>query len=323
MNKKLIALTLLLCLLLCACGSAKSASTTTASGGAADSMMAPSYDMAAPEASIDTAEDAGSGSGSAAISKQTDLAEKIIYSANAELETTDFDHALTAIDALVADYGGFVESSSVSGTNYYSSANNRCADFTVRIPADRFGDLKAALDQIGNVVYYNTYAENITSQYYDTQSQLDAYQTEQARLLEILGQCTTVEDMITVESRLSEVRYHLESLTTTLKNWQTQVDYSTLSLSLQEVKTLTDEAPVSYGGRIISALRDTLRAMRSFAQDGLIVLICGAVVLFVPAIVVAIVIVLIHRSVKNRRRAKQSTPPHAPSPADDSADDPE
>ena len=49
-----------------------------------------------------------------------DMSEKIIYSADATLETTEFEHSIEEIRALVKELGGFMESSTISGNNYYS-----------------------------------------------------------------------------------------------------------------------------------------------------------------------------------------------------------
>ena len=113
--------------------------------------------------------------------------DKIIYSASATIETTDFDETLKGLDALIASYGGFVESSSIGGNNYYSTshgyASNRSADYRIRIPSRDFAAVMNSLSTLGNVPHSNTYTENITSQYYDVQARLSAYRTQEQSLL--------------------------------------------------------------------------------------------------------------------------------------------
>ena len=46
------------------------------------------------------------------------MSDKIIYNAEVTLETTAFDQALEKIGAMVSEMGGYVESSSVSGSNF-------------------------------------------------------------------------------------------------------------------------------------------------------------------------------------------------------------
>ena len=139
------------------------------------------------------------------------LSEQIIYSAYAEIETTEFDASLEAVNALLEQYGAFVENSSVNGSNLYDTysgtVSHRSASFTLRVPKESYSAMTSGLDTIGNVTYLSSNAENITAQYTDTESQLSAYELEEERLLDILSQAQTVEDMIELESRLSDIRY--------------------------------------------------------------------------------------------------------------------
>ena len=45
----------------------------------------------------------------------TDVASKIIYSADLSAQTTDFDTAISTLDAQIAAFGGFIERSDVNG----------------------------------------------------------------------------------------------------------------------------------------------------------------------------------------------------------------
>ena len=43
-----------------------------------------------------------------------------------------------------------------------------------------------SLSTLGNVPYSYTYTENVSAQYYDVQSRLTAYKTQETRLLEMM-----------------------------------------------------------------------------------------------------------------------------------------
>ena len=116
---------------------------------------------------------------------------------------TDFDGSIAKLLALVEENKGWVEASSMSGANYRSiargSSYNRSASYTLRIPSNKFELLMGSLSEIGNVPYSHTYTENVTSQYYDTQARLTAYQTQETRLLEMMEKAETVNDVIAIE----------------------------------------------------------------------------------------------------------------------------
>ena len=74
------------------------------------------YESAAQASSSGTASNGSSGS--AGSDEAEDLnPEKIIYSAEATVESTEFDSTINALEALIDSVGGWVESSSVNGAS--------------------------------------------------------------------------------------------------------------------------------------------------------------------------------------------------------------
>jgi hypothetical protein len=304
---------LLALLLMAGCGASGSTQT-------ADDAAAGTYTEAAvaEEAAYDTLEavtsesEAQDADGLVLGQDSQDLSEKIIYSAYAELETTDFEASIAAVEKLQTQYGGFVESSSITGTDlsdsYYGITSRRSATYTLRVPKENYFALTDGLSAVGNVTYLSSDATNITQQYTDTASRLSAYETEEARLLEILAEAETVEDMITVENRLSEIRYQKESLTSQLKNWDNQVSYSTVTIVLSEVQELTPEPTEepSYWQEVGTAFRSTLHGLSVLAKTLLKLLIAATPVL-VPVLLIIAVILVVHRR-KKRKQQRQEAP---------------
>lgn len=308
-------LAVLLVFALCACGSADSASSAPS---AAYDMVSTetAYPAEAPEEDYGGFAVAGgtqleTGSGAASEGSP----EKLIYSASATVETTEFDRTIEKLSALVEQYGGFVESSSINGSNYYTQSrgysSERYASYVIRVPSGKFSALMGSLSTLGNVPYSHTYTENITAQYYDTDARLTAYQTQEARLLEMMEAAETVEDLIAIEEKLTELRYQIESLQSTLKNWDRQVAYSTLDLEVQEVIEYTPESRMSYGQELALALTNGLRRTGEFFKDLLLAIVGALPALVILAVVLAILIPVWkkHRKV---RRAKKNPPPENP-----------
>jgi len=241
------------------------------------------------------------------------MAEKIIYNAEVTLETTEFDAALDRIQVLVAELGGFMESTSISGSNYSSisrgNVGTRSAYFTIRIPSEHFNTLTGSLSDIGNVPYSRTYSRNITTQYYDTQSRLDAYRVQEKRLLEMLSIAETVEDMLAIQRELTDVQYELDSLTGTLRYYDNQVGYSTVNLDVQEVRDYTPEPTVrlTYWERMEKGFRESLKATGRFFTELFLWLVTSLPWLVPLAVVLAVLIALLRRKVRRdpeRARAR-------------------
>ena len=245
----------------------------------------------------------GSGSRTAG-DEPADMSEKIIYSADARLETTEFDAALEKIQALVKELGGFMESTSVSGNNYSAiargSTGGRYASFTIRVPSDKFSALTGSLSDIGNVPYCNTYMQNVTMEYYDVQSRLDAYRTQETRLLEMLAAAESVENMLAIQQQLTEVQYEIDSLTGQLRYYDHQVNYSTVTLDVTEVREYTPEPTITltYWQRMVRGFSESLKSVGEFFQDLFLWFVTSLPWLVPLAAAIAAAAALIRRSVK-------------------------
>lgn len=319
-KNKLFILALALCLIftLAACGGQNKRADGGGQSKRADGGWAASNDAAypAPEAAEAPQEmpSLADAAGEQQQNKSIAFApEKIIYTGHAEIETLDFDKTMTDLQAMIESCGGFIQSSNVSGGDYRTLYGGgtvyRRADYSIRIPVESFEAVQNSLSTLGNVVNRSTNADNITSVYTDTESRLATYRVQEERLLDLLGKATSVEDMITIENSLSEVRYNIESLTSQLKNWDSQINYSTLSLYITEVTLYSkDNTPtVSYGEQLRQTFSHSLYAMGEFFKD-LFKFLVGALPALVVLAVIAVPIVLIVRAAQKKRRAASAAP---------------
>ncbi len=242
-----------------------------------------------------------------------ELSEKIIYSASVDLETLDFDASVQALYDLMEQYDAFLENSSLTNRQLLSDSGHRVGDFTIRVPQEHYADLTGALEQVGHITSLNSYADNITSQYTDTQSRLNAYETEEQRLLEIMAQAETVEDLISLESRLSDIRYQKEALTSQLQNWDNQVSYSTVTLNLWEVRDLTPEPQEerTYWQQVGDGFLSTIQWMGQAGKTLFRVFVAALPVLLIPAVVV--LVVLLHLRKKGKTKKQQAAQTQEPS----------
>ncbi len=310
-RRSTLLLAIAMLLTLCACGSAGKSDSAAAPrpepAPAESSGMYYSESYAAEEAEAMYDADYETGfssvntaSGAANKDSQSDVPDenpdKIIYSADVTVETTDFDETVGKVSGMVEAYGGWIESSSISGSNYYqiSQGNSeaRNASYTLRIPGSKFSALMESLSDLGNVPYSHMYTENVTAQYYDTQARLKAYTTQETRLLEMMELAESVEDVIIIEDRLTELRYKIESLQSSLNNWDRRVSYSTVYLSIKEVREYTPEEKVepTYGEELLQALKGGLHNAGQFLKDLLVFLveIIPVLVILVPIIWLAV-----------------------------------
>lgn len=237
-----------------------------------------------------------------------DLSEKIIYNSEVTLETTEFDAALEKIAQLVKDLGGYMESTSISGSNYTSivrgNAGTRSAYYEIRIPSANFSQLNSDLSALGNVPHNRTYTKNITTQYYDAQSRLNAYKVQEDRLLEMLTIADTVEDMLSIQQQLTEVQYEIDSLTGTLRYYDNQVSYSTVDLTVEEVREYTPSPTVTltYWERMRQEFGESLHDTGRFFTEGFLWLVTSLPWLLPFTAAAVAVIWLLRRRIGSRAK---------------------
>jgi len=265
---------------------------------------------------------AGGGSGAGSITPVTapvteGLAEKIIYSVFANIETLDFDETIENVHTMLLMYGAFIEHSSISGINYASRFHGwndfRSASFTIRVPVQNLNAMTGQLRVLGNVVHESSSADNITAQFFDTQSRLNSLLIQEERLLNMLSQADDVPDLIAIEERLAEVRYQIEWLTTMLNNWQRQVDFSTMTLSIWEVEQYTEQPQFnpSYWEQISEGFMSTLRGIGRFFMSLFMWLIVSAPVLVFLAGIAVITMIIIRKKMHAHAKKRANMPQKA------------
>lgn len=242
----------------------------------------------------------------------TDIGDKIIYSAGLYMETTEFDKALASLNAMIEEVGGYIQHSSVDGSTRYhddgtTSVVDRYAFYSVAVPSEKFESVLTRSGEIGNVTSQQRFAENITSQYTDTEARVNSLRVQEERLLAMMEEATDIESLIALEARLSEVTYEIESYERTLRNWDHRVAYSTVDISLQEVEIYTPTAPVTrtFSERIADAFSDGWYSFGRGIQNFAVFLVEGIPTLLLLA-AIAVGVGFAVRGIRRKRAKKKA-----------------
>lgn len=320
MKKSLISVLAASMLFLVACGSSSAhtspASATTAvyaqETAAADYYepgMGANREMAAAEAAEISDAGAMSSGNHQAETPSVKTGRKLIRNVNMDVETNDFDSLITGINNKIAALGGYVEQSNISGrrAGYQNEPYPRSAYITARVPADKLDSFVTSVEDAGNVVNKSSSTEDVTLRYSDIESRKKSLTVEQDRLWALLEKADTLEAVIALEQRLSDIRYELESMESQLKLYDNQVDYSTVTLSINEVIQYTPTAPETVTQRINRGFANTTDSMSRFFVN-LFVLLVSLSPVWIPATVIAVVVILWLRRRKKLRKNAVVTP---------------
>ncbi len=238
---------------------------------------------------------------------------KIIYTADVDLETKEFDQASQALEEAVKELGGWFESRSL-----YQGGSYRRLSCTIRVPAEQFEPLLERAGEAAHMVSRDAYSEDVSEAYYDSEARLTTQRTKLERLQTLLAQAATMEDIIALESALSETELQIEYLTGSLRRYDSLVGYSTVNLQLREVYRLStdEETPMTFGERLGSAFSTGLQRGMDNLEELVIGLAANWMTLLLLAAVIAGGVLGLRRL---GRRRKKAVPP--PRPAEEEKKD--
>lgn len=289
------------------CGSAKytenSSCDTAASDVAATESAAGYYDENAwmeekgemevvEDASMDIAEADPTNGGSDLGTKSEEVehaGRKLIKRYNLSVETREFEELISYIQTALNGTDGYIESSSLSGTTI-DGGGSRSAYFTLRVPVSDADSFLAELGKQAHITYQSEEVEDVTLAYVDTKSRIESLRIEQETLMEMLEQADTLENIIAIQSRLTEVRYQIESYESQIRTYDNLVEYTTISVDVYEVLRETSINDGSFGERLKDNFSDGFYNFGQSVQN-FVIWLAGAV----PVLLVLIVILIVLR----------------------------
>ncbi len=272
------------------------------------------YDMIMEEAAETEGSTNESGAGADVTTNR-----KLIRTVSMDVETETFDTMIANVEDKVDTLGGYIESAyTYNGSAYYSNSR-RYAEMTVRVPDSELENFVEQVEGFSNVVSKTTTTEDITLEYVDTEGLKDMYLAEETSLLALLEKAESVEDITYLTTRLSEVRYNIETLESRLLKYDDLVEYATIHLYIEEVevytpvvtedKTFMEEVKEGF----MASVQDIWNSIVRFAKNLLIDLpyiIRFFVVVGLIILAIRLIIVIIKKVIKNKKAkkaAKQSS----------------
>ncbi len=238
-----------------------------------------------------------------------DAEQKKILRGQVTAETKSFEDALNRLELEISGSGGYIGSSETTG-NSLGTTGRRHAYLVARIPAANFRTFLSQLSSFLNIISESTSSEDVTESYYETESRVNSLKIQEERLLAMLEKAETLDDMIKLEERLSEVRRQIGYYDSLLRSLDGKIEYATITVTVYEVLSLTDpvvEDP-SFGSQIGKAFRNSWEIFLSFLRGTVIVLIYLLPILLVAAVVIAVILLLTRkRRLERRNRRKAET----------------
>lgn len=225
--------------------------------------------------------------GSSAYSEVSADSRKIIKHASVSIETKNSGELIKKINDNVKSTNGYV--SSLEENNY-----NDCKRIstTVNVPPEKLDEFIEFLEKNGTITEKSVVTSDITDSYTETESKLKAYETEEKALLGILEKCDNVQDTITVQNRLSEVRSELEAMKSQKEQYDSQISYSEVTISVLQVER-ESKVVKGFGAEVSEKFSESQYNLGQFFRN-LAVFLLGAspYILIIAAVAVAVIIII-------------------------------
>ena len=293
MNKKTIIITLLaaLSLMLVFGCSRRPERSALYAGGAAKAvygreMAAPmpeavAFDAAMPTAasmmSRQTMSDEGERlleGADGALANELNAERKLVKSADVRIRVENLEKANASVTALMEKYDAYAASNSIQENSYY---------YSLRVPAPVYDIFLAEMNGMGRLLsrYENT--EDVTLRYYDLEGRLETKKELLKTFQSYLRTAKTIEEILAVEARISELQYDIEGTGVQFRNLANRVDYATIDLNLLGPVAATPDRNVTFGER----LKQMFGGFGGFLS-GVAVAIVGIVIYGIPILLLVV-----------------------------------
>lgn len=187
---------------------------------------------------------------------------KIIVSGLLRLETKNIEQILEEITRKIKEAEGYIQNSNTS-KNY---RGNRYFSATIRIPSGNYDKFVESLKSTGNTVEYTYSTKDITDEYYDYKTRLTTLEAEYEKVLEFYDGANTIEELMSIEERLTDIQYEIDSIKNKIKNYDLLTEYSTLELSITETEILTNTEE-NFSAKVNNAFIEGIENLKLSVQN--------------------------------------------------------
>ena len=299
-----IIFSLVLILMLSACGTRASATPAPllqAYGSA------PSNENAAlptAPALLDASKGVVAGSAPADTSAQDRL---VIMNADLTIVIPDPQAKLQAISQMATSMDGFVVSMNLDQTTLQNGQTAPEGSISIRIPSGKLDDaLKQIKADVIEVRNEDQTGQDVTQQYVDLQSQLDALQAAETQLNTIMQNATKTQDVLDVFNQLESYRQQIDVIKGQMQYYQQASTYSLINVTLIAEQTVQ---PIEIGGwKPEGVVRDAIQSLIRFWQ-GFVNFLIDFFLLVLPILItifgpIALIVWGIIALVKHNRKKK-------------------
>ena len=199
---------------------------------------------------------------------------KLVKSASLRIRVENLDTADASVTELLQKYDAYAAATVVD-------ENSRT--YSLRVPAPHYDIFLAGMNGIGRLLHRYENTEDVTLRYYDLEGRLETKKELLRTFQSYLGKAKTIEEILAVEARISELQYDIEGTGKQLRNLANRVDYATIDLTLLGPVAATQNRGETFGERI----RQMFGGFGGFLS-GVAVAIVGIIIYGIPILLLVV-----------------------------------
>lgn len=178
----------------------------------------------------------------------TDIAQKLTRTAEITFQTNDVEATKTYIEGCVSQFAGLIDDENTS-----SETDRKSCHITARVPAERLDTFMAVVESGAMRIESKSVSqEDVTTNYIDLTTRLENKRELEKRYKTLLAKATGVNDMLSIEREMNQLRSEIESTERQLRYLDRQVSYSRCDIDFFELQNVNVRES---GSQIVNAFK--------------------------------------------------------------------
>lgn len=164
----------------------------------------------------------------------TEENRKIIYNAFLKLEVVQYLDTMNLIEDKLSQYDGYIVSNQTSRIDEHLYDG----ELIVRIPEAFLYDFINTLQTEDITIHHqNIGGEDVTEAYVDLETRLTSKEKVEERLISLMEEADSTEDLLNISNELAEVQLEIEQLKGQIHYYENRAELATVHLSIFEQRT--------------------------------------------------------------------------------------
>jgi len=152
---------------------------------------------------------------------------------NSEIKQGEFLTAESKLKAIITSSGAYLLDENVQKYGEEDEVYH-AGYYNLKVDTKKYAAVVSQLKEIGTIISFSENTQDVTGSYTNLKVELQAEQERLARYEKMFSEATEVSDKITLNDRIFDEQRTIKYLQERLQNIDTEVEYSSIYVSLQE-----------------------------------------------------------------------------------------